>query len=408
MHGKAIAFALVTLASAAPNLARSVLLTDAVNRLGARCLDGSAQRYFIQEPPPGSVNASRFVFDIMGGGWCESYEACAERAYGWRCFIGSSRPECFEREAPGNAPAGLAFNETMDFDDIPSCLGNRWCGGLLNNDPVNNPLTHDWTKVLFMYCDGGSFAGENRTATTVPNGTKELPLYFRGGANRRAIIEDLITHHGLAQATDLIITGNSAGGLASYWAADAITKRLPATRVVAAPDSGFFYTDESFPAWRDGLGFVFNAMNATGGLNQACVAAVGDPATCAYPEVAAQHITTPLFVMNSRFDPALDSISFGENGSNVTHVNQIGARLLALVKSTVLSRAGNAAFLTSCHEHCGQWAQDQTGTFADFNVTIDGLTAIPALTEWWLGGSQNLWVQEAPYPCATCCQGGQA
>lgn len=64
--------------------------------------------------------------------------------------------------------------------------------------------------------------------------------------------------------------------------------------------------------------------------------------------------------MNSRFDSALDSISGGENGQNATNVNRMGALVLNLVNQTVLNRPGNAAFITSCHEHCGQWAQNQT------------------------------------------------
>jgi hypothetical protein len=88
-------------------------------------------------------------------------------------------------------------------------------------------------------------------------------------------------------------------------------------------------------------------------------AAGGDPATCAFPEVLAPHVTTPLVVMNGRFDPALASISAGENQGNASHVREIGQRFLGLVNDTVLAQGGgrNAAFVTSCAQHCGQWAQ---------------------------------------------------
>jgi hypothetical protein len=158
----------------------------------------------------------------------------------------------------------------------------------------------------------------------------------------------------------------------------------------------------------------------------------------------APYIKSPLFVMNSRFDPAcktwsdkifacasisfvaVDSISEGENGNNNTNVNRIGAELIVLVNSTVMNRPDNAAFITSCHQHCGQWyvettyvtlfvtkclsrAQGQTGSYGDFNVTIDGWTAVPALQTWYTGGpgARNYWLQEAKYPCAQCCNGGQ-
>ena len=105
-------------------------------------------------------------------------------------------------------------------------------------------------------------------------------------------------------------------------------------------------------------------QNSTSGLNAACVAAAAaagtDPVACILPEVAAPHVAAPLFVLNSRYDPALDSISAGIGQGDRSAVEAVGASLLALINATVLSRAGNAAFITSCAEHCGQWAQAQT------------------------------------------------
>jgi hypothetical protein len=86
---------------------------------------------------------------------------------------------------------------------------------------------------------------------------------------------------------------------------------------------------------------------------------------------------------------------------------------MGTVRRAASARAAvNGAFLTSCHEHCGQWATNQTGLFPDFDVVVDGATAIPALAQWRasLGGgpARRLWVQEAAFPCAACCSGGQA
>jgi hypothetical protein len=46
----------------------------------------------------------------------------------------------------------------------------------------------------------------------------------------------------LAAATPA--AGNSAGGLATYWHMDELASMLPAARVVAAPDSGFFFASD--------------------------------------------------------------------------------------------------------------------------------------------------------------------
>lgn len=138
-------------APALPNLATSVLLTDYVASTGARCLDGTPQRYWLQRAAAGSANASKFYIHIMGGGWCDAPvdgedTACAERAYAFNCYLGSSSPACFTR-LPGDEIPGVAYNDTMSFEDIPSVLGARWAGGLIVNDPARNPLSHDWNKV---------------------------------------------------------------------------------------------------------------------------------------------------------------------------------------------------------------------------------------------------------------------
>ncbi len=58
------------------------------------------------------------------------------------------------------------------------------------------------------YCDGGSFSG----TTPEPITYKDMQLYFRGRALMTAVIADLMAR-GMASATDVILTGGSAGGL---------------------------------------------------------------------------------------------------------------------------------------------------------------------------------------------------
>ena len=112
--------------------------------------------------------------------------------------------------------------------------------------------------------------------------------------------------------------------------------------------------------------------------------------------------------MNSMHDPALDSISAGINQGNASAVNAVGRELVDLVRATVMSRDGNAAFLTACAQHCGQWSQGPVPPpfFQDFNVSVDATNAIDAVGQWLGGGPRNFWQQEAAFPCADCCSGG--
>jgi len=301
------------------------------------------------------------------------------------------------------------------------------------NNPKLNPLTYDWNKVLIPYCDGGSFAGNNESVSYVDVRGKMMPLYFRGFRNLNAVLDDLVANHGLGDVTDALVSGDSAGGLASYWHADRYKQRFSSANIVVAPDSGFFFSDPSFPTWSDALHWVVSYMNSTAGLDQSCVAAMvalgEDPLECRWPEVVVKFIDVPVFVMNSRFDPALDGISGGTGGKNSAGVVRVGSMLEKLVNSTVLTAPKNAAFITSCAQHCGQWAQGQvqgpggTGPPSDANVTIDGWTAPEALNSFFAASvkvkwpteedgssgdaTRKAWFQQSPYPCETCCAGGQ-
>jgi hypothetical protein len=128
-----------------PNLATSVLLTEAAESKGARCLDGSPQRFWLQDAPQGSVNASKWIFRFMGGGWCGSLKACAGS------YFGSSNESCFNSNTGLDCYVGKNFSEQMDFRDIPCIDGARWGGGLLMGEPKTNPLAHDWNKAEMAY-----------------------------------------------------------------------------------------------------------------------------------------------------------------------------------------------------------------------------------------------------------------
>jgi hypothetical protein len=88
-----------------------------------------------------------------------------------------------------------------------------------------------------VYCDGASFSGNNNTAT-VFNSTN---VHFRGALVRQAMFDDLLNNRGLSNASEVVISGSSAGGLAVFlhvdWWAKMLKKRIPHhVRVVGLPD----------------------------------------------------------------------------------------------------------------------------------------------------------------------------
>ncbi|XP_024528546.1 pectin acetylesterase 12-like [Selaginella moellendorffii] len=111
-----------------------------------------------------------------GGGWCQSLEACANRA---QSFFGSSK----------------YMKPFVKFD------------GLLSSSVQVNPEFFNWTHVLVRYCDGASFSANVSDTLAV--------LYFRGKRIFEAVIEELKLYRGLSDANQVLLSGCSAGGLAA-------------------------------------------------------------------------------------------------------------------------------------------------------------------------------------------------
>ena len=81
-------------------------------------------------------------------------------------------------------------------------------------------------------------------------------IYYRGRAILDAEIASLLQDRGMSQATDVVVSGCSAGGLATYlhcdkWATAIINATADKAKVVCMPDSGFFIDKDIIP----GIGY---------------------------------------------------------------------------------------------------------------------------------------------------------
>ena len=155
------------------------------------------------------------------------------------------------------------------------------------------------------YLDGASFSG-NRADPLVVEGTK---LWMRGHRNLVAVIADLHAFGGLGAATEVIVTGGSAGGLATILHADYIATLLPAAGVKAVSDCGFFL--DSFDVlghrfYASEIAWVSETQNVTTApqVNAACLAAQppGQAWRCMMAPYTYPHVGTPLFMANSMLD----------------------------------------------------------------------------------------------------------
>ena len=80
-----------------------------------------------------------------------------------------------------------------------------------------------------------------RAAPVPTNDGKGGVIHMQGRAITHALFADLHAKHSLGEATDVVVSGCSAGAIHVYAHIDQIKLLLPPTaRVVGFPDSGFY------------------------------------------------------------------------------------------------------------------------------------------------------------------------
>jgi hypothetical protein len=164
-------------------------------------------------------------------GWCNGPTAdativsCAQRAH-----FG----------APGGEGVGVA--DKLQLHE-PGLGGTYSYGGVMSPNCTYNPDFCSWNTVFIHYRDGASM-GSNREhpiPVKFKNGSTGAQLWMRGRPSFDATIADLLQQFGMSNATEVILSGGSAGGLAVYYNLDHLASILgPKVRLTGFPDAGFF------------------------------------------------------------------------------------------------------------------------------------------------------------------------
>ncbi|KAL7195332.1 hypothetical protein ACSBR1_035535 [Camellia fascicularis] len=241
------------------------LLRNATHR-GAFCLDGSLPAYHLQKGF--GSGSSNWVLHIEGGGWCDTIESCSSRK---RTVLGSSR--------------------YMD--------GQVRFSGILSQELSQNPDFFNWNKVKIRYCDGASFAGHPESE--FKNGTE---LFFRGQLIWETLMDELLSI-GLSNARQALLSGCSAGGLATLTHCDDFRKILPKYATVKClADAGFFLNVKDVAGHRTIESFyqdVVHLQAVAKSLDKDCVARM-EPSKCFFPQEFIKNIKTPIFLVHPAYD----------------------------------------------------------------------------------------------------------
>lgn len=126
-----------------------------------------------------------------------------------------------------------------------------WLPYFLTDDCTQNSDFCSWNRVEIPYCSQDLWSGQvtQRSAST-------WNLYFSGHLIFEAVLNALQASAGLGSATEIILTGASAGGIGVWINVDYLASRFPAARVSAAPIAGFYF----FATWYTGPNATQNGL----------------------------------------------------------------------------------------------------------------------------------------------------
>ncbi|XP_022899218.1 pectin acetylesterase 12-like, partial [Olea europaea var. sylvestris] len=221
----------------------------------AVCLDGTLPGYHLH--PGHGEGANRWLIELEGGGWCNNIRTCVYRKGTHR---GSSN--LFEKKIPFT--------------------------GILSNKAEENPDFFNWNRVKIRYCDGASFAGDSEDKAT--------GLQFRGQRIWLAAIEDLMSR-GMHNADQALLSGCSAGGLASILHCDEFQSFFPgSTKVKCLSDAGLFMDAVDISGGhtlREFFGGVVSLQGVKKNLPSSCTEHL-DPTSCFFPQNLIANIETPM------------------------------------------------------------------------------------------------------------------
>ncbi|KAJ4727950.1 Pectin acetylesterase [Melia azedarach] len=354
-------------------------LIQGADSKGAVCLDGTLPGYHVHHGSGSGANS--WVIQLEGGGWCNTIRSCVYRKTTRR---GSSK--FMEKQLPFT--------------------------GILSNKPEENPDFFSWNRVKLRYCDGASFSGDSQN--------EDAKLYFRGQRIWLAAMQDLMAK-GMQNADQALLSGCSAGGLASILHCDEFQDLFPATtKVKCLSDAGMFLDAADVSGGhtlRSMFAGVVSLQELQKTLPNTCTSQL-DPTSCFFPQNLVANIKTPMFLLNAAYDawqvqaslapPSADPHGYWNdcksdhahcNASQIQFFQDFRNQMLSAVKGFSMSNK-NGLFINSCFAHCQSERQDTW--FADDSPSIGNQGIAKSVGDWYFDRVAVKAI-DCPYPCDSTC-----
>ncbi|GLT88475.1 hypothetical protein SLE2022_065000 [Rubroshorea leprosula] len=354
-------------------------LIQSAGTKGAVCLDGTLPGYHLHRGYGSGANS--WLIQLEGGGWCNNVRTCVYRK---KTRHGSST--YMEKQIPFT--------------------------GILSDKAEENPDFFNWNRIKLRYCDGASFSGDSED--------KAAELQFRGQRIWLAAMEDLMSK-GMHNAKQALLSGCSAGGLASILHCDEFRNLFPSTtKVKCLSDAGLFLDVVDVSGGRTLRNMYHGVVGLQGvqdSLPRICTNHL-DPTSCFFPQNLIGNIRTPLFILNAAYDswqiqssiapPLADPHGFWHDCRlnhakcspvQIRFLQGFRNQMLNAIKGFAMSKQ-NGLFINSCFAHCQTERQDTW--FADDSPVLRNKPIAIAVGDWYFDRS-DVKAIDCPYPCDKTC-----
>ncbi|XP_048336789.1 pectin acetylesterase 3 isoform X1 [Ziziphus jujuba] len=362
-----------------PPLVVGLSLIQSAASTGAVCLDGTLPGYHLHRGYGSGANS--WLIQLEGGGWCNTIASCVYRKTTRR---GSSN--YMEKQLPFT--------------------------GILSNKAEENPDFFNWNRVKLRYCDGASFIGDSQN--------EAAKLKFRGQRIWLAAMKEFLSK-GMQNADQALLSGCSAGGLASILHCDEFRDLFPkTTKVKCLSDAGFFLDANDVSGGRtlrNIFGGVVSLQEVGKDLPETCTSHL-DPTSCFFPQNLVANIKTPLFLLNAAYDawqlqaslapPSADPHgSWNECKSNHAHCNTSQIQFLQDFRNQMVNAvrdfsmsSQNGLFINSCFAHCQSERQDTW--FANDSPRLGNKAIATSIGDWYFDRVPVKAI-DCAYPCDNTC-----
>lgn len=321
----------ITLASTAL-VYQKVVLDDP----DAKCLDGSQGAYYIWQGDPAKV----LIF-IEGGGWCGDNS------------LSATTENCYQRSKT-DLGSSTGYKQTQSFGS-----------GILSDHADN--YFNGWTRVFLKYCDGSGHQGYKKDAINY----KGAMLYFRGHNITTAQFNSINKSNKIftSAVTHLVLTGESAGGLATFHWTNYLASQLDKnTKFWSIPDSGVFVDEVNALTQQNSYRIWFQNIMAIANLE------IGTPIPecnelykdelwkCMFAQHIHRFINVPLFAPQSLYDSwslyniigirCIDGVSLSRCNKNELALIESYHQSTMQVLFEISSKNENGVWGPVCINHC--------------------------------------------------------